>query len=86
MQIKKHEWVLEWSFNQRCFHIEPLLDAIKCNLRCYISDGATDYVLMGIFNSDDEASKAAQMLREKRPDLFPAYWYLLVNFCTCQTS
>ena len=73
MMIKRKEWSLEWSFNSKNFHIERLADTIKCNLSGYLNKGYCDYVLLGIFNSDEEASKAAQMLREKRPDLFPEF-------------
>lgn len=70
IKIDKNLWSLEWSFNQRCFHVERLSDCIKSNLSCLISDGHTDYVLIGIFKSDLEASAAAGIIRKKKPELF----------------
>jgi hypothetical protein len=61
---------LEWSFAGKSFHIEPLKDAIACNIQAFMNGGYCDYVIMGVFKTDKEASDFAQCLREKRPDSF----------------
>ena len=70
MTIKKTDISLEWSFSQRCFHIEPVEYAIRTNISLFKNGGSCDYVLLGIFKDDKDASAAAQILRESRPDIF----------------
>jgi hypothetical protein len=70
MAIRKTDISLEWSFSQKCFHIEPVKDAISSNIHSFIRGGSCDYVLLGVFKNDEDACAAAQYLRGKRPDIF----------------
>ncbi len=70
MPISKSMVALEWSFSQKCFHIELVCESIKANYHCFLSGGGGDYVLMGVFGSDAEAMKAMNYMKTKRPDIF----------------
>jgi hypothetical protein len=69
MSVTNKDISLEWSFSQKCFHIEPVMYSMRSNMDSFLRGGASDYVLLGIFGSDEEASAAAQTLREQRPDM-----------------
>ena len=72
MSVTNKDISLEWSFSQKCFHIEPVGDAMKSNVGAFLRGGSSDYVILGIFSSYEDASDAAEMLRNKRPDIFTA--------------
>jgi hypothetical protein len=65
METLNKLWSLEWSFSQKFFHIEPLVAAVESNLRCLAAGGATDYVIIGIFESEEKASEAADLIRDE---------------------
>ena len=65
MLISKRWIALEWSFSQKCFHIEEVYRAIQTNISCYVRGGTCDYVLLGIFESDKEASDFADLLKKR---------------------
>jgi hypothetical protein len=70
MQINKNDYSLEWSRSQRCFHIEPLTDSLKSNLSAAIHEYGGDYIIIGIFKNDVDASAAAAYLRKEYPNVF----------------
>jgi hypothetical protein len=70
MAIKETDISLEWSFSQKCFHVEPVIEAIRGNIGSFINGGCCDYVLLGVFETYGDASVAAEILRAKRPDIF----------------
>jgi hypothetical protein len=70
MLINKDTVSLEWSFVQGCFHVDRLEKSITANISAFITGGYCDYVLLGVFESDEAASVFAGKLRESRPDIF----------------
>lgn len=64
MYLSDKDYALEYSFSQKCFHIESLKDAICQNLSLLKHGGGTDYVMVGIFKSYEDAEKAASYSRK----------------------
>ena len=66
-------FVLEWSGNQKCFHIQTIGDAIKGNYcHGFLANTSNDYVPIGLFSTADKAHQAASKLRiaYNLPDMF----------------
>ena len=59
-------YVVEWSPDQRCFHIQKLGEALAKNLRAFLEDRPTGYHPVGLFASRREASAACEFLRRIR--------------------
>lgn len=64
MYISDKDHTLEYSFSQKCFHIDTLKDSVITNLSLLKNGGRTDYVIVGIFKSYEEAHKAADYARK----------------------
>ncbi len=62
-----NKWFLERSFKQKCFHIEEAQMSIKHNLSAFVAGGGSDYVPIGIFNTQDEAFEMVKMIRSEYP-------------------
>jgi hypothetical protein len=54
---------LEWSFSQKCFHIDDMATIIRENRSMILKGGSTDYVLIGLFANEEDASAIADKLR-----------------------
>lgn len=51
-------WVLEYSPRQKAFHVESLEEAIKTNINNMFADNLTDYGVIGMFKTKEEAHEA----------------------------
>ena len=60
-------WAVEYSHAQQAFHVQPLPDAVRNNLRAYIANpGAADncdYQILVITATRDDASAVIEVLR-----------------------
>lgn len=66
-QVEADQWhVVEWSPDQKCFHIQTLREALTINMRAFMENRATSYHPLGVFASQREASKAYAFLRRIR--------------------
>lgn len=57
------QYTLEYSTKQKCFHISTLTDVCTMNLSAISSGCPTDYLLIGVFDTYEEAEKRAAELR-----------------------
>ena len=55
--------VVEWSFDQGCFHIQSLAGALQCNLRSFLENRRTSYMPLLICPSSSEAHEACAQLQ-----------------------
>ncbi len=59
-----------FSESQNCFHIEELRQYIEITVRDAIhKKGDNDYMLIGIFNNDEEASEFIALIRDTQKKL-----------------
>jgi len=63
-------FVVEYSPSQRCFHIEPILQACAMNIVNILrwgreSKGNPDYLLIGLAPTREEASMLLRNLRDR---------------------
>lgn len=54
---------LEYSPKQGCFHISDIETVCKNNKACIMIGRPTDYLLIGLFNSYDEADRECDRLK-----------------------
>ncbi len=67
MQAESAKWhVVEWSPEEKCFHIQTLREALAENLGAFLEDRTTSYHPLGLFASHLEASKACALLQRIR--------------------
>jgi hypothetical protein len=59
-------YTVEWSEKQQCFHVDSLDSIIRKNLDLFFSEINSEYVLIGVFRSHEEAHKFISSLRSKR--------------------
>lgn len=64
--MKKELYSVEWSESQKCFHVDCLSDIVNKNLQLFFSLIESDWVLIGVFNTHNEAHDFVRLLREKR--------------------
>ncbi len=62
MQISKM-WVVEYSVNQQCFHIEHLEDYVANNICNIIENTSTDYQLVAICENHEEARNFIELFQ-----------------------
>lgn len=63
---KKRKWSVEYSISQDCFHVDDLENVLKINTSDMISkNNWTDYKIIGIFNTQEEATEYASECRRK---------------------
>ena len=60
---------LEYSARQDCFHISTLDAILKINIRNTINKVDNDYKIVGLFETQQEASKMAEKLRKKQEEV-----------------
>jgi len=65
MQKLSDYYVLEWSDDQKCFHVHTLGDMIQKNSDIYINGSKTDYVPIAIGRDYEELSKIKTKLFQK---------------------
>lgn len=54
-------WVVEWSADQHCIHIERLGDVLKTNRSTALKHGDTGFVPLAIFETQREAEDFAHV-------------------------
>ena len=55
-------WTIEWSNSQKQFHVDRLDITLKRNIRAMSEGRATDYILIGLANSHEEAHAISREL------------------------
>jgi hypothetical protein len=58
-------YVLEYSPSQKCFHIDSLETAIETNLRQLKDGHPSDWALVGVTESREEAHKMIDMIKNQ---------------------
>lgn len=57
-------YVVEWSFKQKCFHIETLNEMIFSNYSAFRENRNTEYIPILIVKSHNDARKAIEELHQ----------------------
>lgn len=82
-QNKKHEterskfielremFILEWSERQGWFHVGNVEEMIGKNIRSYIDGSRSDYALVGIADTQEDAETLMHLLRNERKAPLP---------------
>jgi len=58
-------FVAEYSVSQNCFHVCALSESIVSNKRVITSGGSTDYLVVGLANTREDARIICNSLRDK---------------------
>lgn len=61
--------VVEWSFEQKCFHVQGFAESLRCNLRSFLENRPTSYMIVALCRSHAEACAICdklQAIRDKR--------------------
>ena len=62
-------YTVEYSPSQRCMHLDELDRVIEINLRKFITKQENDWMLIGVFKTEKEASefctKATNLIRSR---------------------
>ena len=61
--------VVEWSFEQKCFHVQGFAESLRCNLRSFLENRPTSYMIVALCRSHAEASAICdklQAIRDRR--------------------
>jgi len=61
-------YVLEWSYSQRCFHIDTLKRSLKINTTSFYENFDNVWLIVGIFNTQEEAYHLLHMLERVERD------------------
>lgn len=59
-------WVLEYSPRQKAFHVESLEEAVKHNITNMFDESPTDYGVIGMFRTEEEAHEAGLYFNLKK--------------------
>ncbi len=65
----KDIWVVEYSKQQDCFYITTLLDSTEKNKRIFMRDVDSDYIIIEITDSMDEAYKKLEEIKRVKREL-----------------
>lgn len=65
MDAMKDYTVVLWSPSQKAFHSETVAEMLRCNLRVYHNQSMTDYLPIGLFNTQEEATNFIRSLINK---------------------
>jgi len=55
-------WVLEWSFKQKMFHIDTMMEMVLRNHEAFEENREDEYLPIAFFRKHEEASKYADEL------------------------
>lgn len=58
-------WVAEYSISQCAFHIQEASTMIKGNIKCIRHNKSHDYLIIGVFESREEASKCCNYFSKR---------------------
>lgn len=61
-------WVLEYSVEQDCTHIETWSEMLERNLRSSIARKRTSYILIGMVDTHDKVVELAEKFRSAQRD------------------
>lgn len=65
----QNTWVLEYSLSQKHFHISPYEAEMKNNHESYFHGTPSDWILLGLFASSQDASDYADKLKKKKDEM-----------------
>lgn len=65
MQKFESMYCLEYSQSQKCFHVWTLGASISCNIECVIEKKESDWLVVGIFGSGDDALAYSDAFEKK---------------------
>lgn len=65
-QEYKKMWVVEWSEVQKEFHIDTLSTAVEASIDDYFLKKASDWRILAIVNTNEEATRLCEKIKEKR--------------------
>ncbi|MBF8279793.1 MAG: hypothetical protein HW385_1225 [candidate division NC10 bacterium] len=63
-------WVAEYSQQQKCYHVDPMVDVLRHNLENIEYGTDPGYIPIGVFQTDNEAYEFVALhrkLKEARP-------------------
>ncbi len=60
--MKDNDYVLQWSFKQRCWHIETVDDMLRSNLRAFAENRELEYIPVAIGITHKTANELSRML------------------------
>lgn len=58
--------VVEWSFEQKCFHVQGFTESLRCNLRSFLENRPTSYMIVALCRSSAEACAVCDKLQAIR--------------------
>ncbi len=64
--MKQNLYVVEWSFTQRCFHIDDLNSSLAMNEKAFRSGCRVDFVPLGVYPTSEEAATACEEFHKRR--------------------
>ena len=67
-------WALEWSPDQKCFHIDPLPTALESNRETVTAGVSPGYVIVHVFASYGAALECSKELHRQFPATFGGMW------------
>ncbi|WP_240224556.1 hypothetical protein [Rheinheimera hassiensis] len=62
-KILQGKWVVEWSEIQQQFHVDTLETTLKRNLQAFINDRPSQYVILCIADSQDQAHELCSEIK-----------------------
>lgn len=58
-------WVAEYSLSQKAIHVQTVREACSRNIEAALNNRATDYLVIGLGESHEEASRIAKSFRTR---------------------
>jgi len=68
MEVLANSWVVLWSPRQKLFHLETWDQMMNSNYKIFKRDSGGDFILMGVFESRDEAELLLKDLKKIRDE------------------
>ena len=66
MNQTRPSYVVEYSFSQRCFHVESFAEALGTNASAFARNRRVDYIPLGIYPTREAANAACSALQPIR--------------------
>lgn len=61
-------WAVEWSEEQKAFHIQTLSAMLARNARAFIEKRQNDFVCIGVAETREDANEIVEKFKQYRPD------------------
>lgn len=61
-------WVVEWSEEQKAFHVETLSNMLFKNTQAFIEKRQIQFVCVGVAQTREEANEIIEKLKQYRPN------------------